>query len=481
VKKAKKSTFFIVFIVIMAFAYTTFFGVAYYHGDIDDIYLKGLNDIRLGIDVKGGVDATFSPADDINATNEQMDAVLETIKMRLASQNILDSETYVDHENDNVIVRFPWQAGETEFNPEEAVQELGQTALLLFIKGDDKVSAVYRENYINGIGDEDKIVLTGANVTKATDGVNRDETGTIEYIVDLEFDDVGRASFGAATTELYSEGGQISIWMDDVCISSPTVQAPLTDGRGQISGQFTAATAKQLADQINSGALPFKLETTSFKTISPTLGQGALDAMLLAAVIAFAFIACFMMFFYRLQGFVAVIVLIWQLAGILAFCSGYFGFMPSSTLTIPGIAGIILSIGMGVDANVINGERVKEEINSGKSLDSALKLGFDRAFSAIFDGNITVVIVAITLMGAFGVPDSMFAKMLNPVFHWFGISTEGAVYSFGFTLLTGVILNQTSVLASRLMLTSLAKFKCFRNKKFYGTGITVKSAAKAAK
>jgi protein-export membrane protein SecD len=194
--------------------------------------------------------------------------------------------------------------------------------------------------------------------------------------------------------------------------------------------------------------------------------------MLLSSVIAFAFVGVFMLAIYRLQGFVAILGLIGQIAGILAFTSGWFGIMPSATLTIPGIAGIILSIGMGVDCNVINGERIKEEINSGKSLDTALNNGFDRGFSAVFDGNITVVIVAIVLMGAFGVPDSIFAKLFAFAFSWFGVSTEGAIYSFGYTLLTGIILNQImGVGACRLMLVSLAKFKPFRNKKLYGVGI----------
>ncbi len=143
--------------------------------------------------------------------------------------------------------------------------------------------------------------------------------------------------------------------------------------------------------------------------------------------------------------------------------------MPSSTLTIPGIAGIILSIGMGVDANIITSERIKEEINAGKSLDTALRLGYDRAFTSIFDGNITVIIVAAVLMGAFGAPDGFFAKMLNIVFRYFGVSTNSTIYSFGFTLLAGVILNFVmGVLASRLMLFSLSKFKAFRNPKLYG-------------
>jgi preprotein translocase subunit SecD/SecD/SecF fusion protein len=202
------------------------------------------------------------------------------------------------------------------------------------------------------------------------------------------------------------------------------------------------------------------------------LGKGALDAMLLSAIIAFVFVAIFMLALYRLQGFVAILGLLGQIAGILAVTSGWFGFMPSATLTIPGIAGIILSIGMGVDCNVINGERIKEEINSGKTLDTALNNGFDRGFAAVFDGNVTVVIVAVVLMGAFGVPDSIFAKLFAFAFSWFGVSTEGAIYSFGYTLLTGIVLNQImGVFACRAMLVSLAKFKPFRNKKLYGTGI----------
>ena len=144
---------------------------------------------------------------------------------------------------------------------------------------------------------------------------------------------------------------------------------------------------------------------------------------------------------YKIPGFVAVLGLIGQVAGMIAAVSGYFGFMNSATLTVPGIAGIILSIGMGVDANVITSERIKEELRAGKTLDGAINAGFERGFTAIFDSNITVVFVAVILMGAFGVPDSIFAKMLKWVFFMFGPSTEGAVYSLGYTLLVGIILN----------------------------------------
>jgi preprotein translocase subunit SecD/SecD/SecF fusion protein len=124
---------------------------------------------------------------------------------------------------------------------------------------------------------------------------------------------------------------------------------------------------------------------------------------------------------------------------------------------------------MGVDCNIITGERIKEELNTGKSLESSLQAAYKRSFTSILDGNMTVIIVAIILMGAFGVSSSFFAKVLSFLFRWFGVSTEGTIYSFGFTLLTGVIFNFImGVVASRLMLTSLSKFKCFQNRKLYG-------------
>ena len=197
--------------------------------------------------------------------------------------------------------------------------------------------------------------------------------------------------------------------------------------------------------------------------------MGALEAMVVAGLISFALIAVFMISVYKLPGMVAVISLAGQVAGTLAFVSGYFGFKDSSILTIPGIAGIILAVGMGGDANVITAERIKEEITNGKTLDGALNSGYQRAFSAILDGNVTMILVAIILMGAFGTPDSICSKALHFVFFMFGPSTAGTIYSFGFTLLTGTVLNLFfGVLCSRLMLMSLSGFKAFRNPRLYG-------------
>ena len=472
-RKVKKPVFFIVFAVIALFTLTTLFGVHSQYGDIVTTYVHGVNDIRLGIDIQGGVDVTFEPADDVDATKEQMDAALETIKLRLANQNISDSETYVDYKSNRIIVRFPWQAGETDFDPEAAVKELGETAELTFRYGTDTTT----DSDGNTIPSGD-IVLTGADVDKADTGATQDSTtGEYTWMVTLNLNESGKEKFYEATSALYQQQGQISIWMDNTMISAPSVSAVISDGKATITGNFTYESAKELADKINSGALPFSLETTSFKTISPTMGEGALTTMVLAGLITLVLIVIYMIVLYRLLGVVASLTLIGQVAGMLAAVSGWFGFMPSTTLTIPGIAGIILSVGMGVDANIITGERIREELRKGKNLDTALHSGYHRAFSAIFDGNLTGIIVSIVLMGAFGVPESIWAKFFNStIFRFFGATTEGVIYSFGFTLMTGLIMNFImGVLAARLMTMSLSGFKCFQNKKLYGGGIHVKA------
>jgi SecD/SecF fusion protein len=468
VKKVKKQFFFFVFILIFLFAYSVIFGVKYYYGDNETVYIKGVDDIRFGIDIKGGVDVTFAPDTGIDATNEQLDSAKEVIVQRMVNQNITEYECYVDYGNDHIIVRFPWKEGESDFNPEAAVKELGETAVLTFREGVE----VDATGLYTGITAEN-VILEGKDIARAEPAYYPDEqTGQYIWVVSLQLTSEGAVKFAEATTRLAPSQGVISIWMDDTVVSAPAVQSAITDGNAQISGNssdpFTAESAKALADKINSGALPFKLATVSFSTISPSLGQGALNAMVLAGIIAFICIAIMVLCVYRLMGFVTVIALVGQVAGTLAFVSGWFGFQNSSVLTIPGIAGIILAVGMGVDANVITGERIKEELYNGKTLDGAISSGFKRAFSAILDGNVTMVLIAIILMGAFGTPDSIFSKALSFAFFMFGPSTAGTIYSFGFTLLVGTILNLVfGVFCSRLMLTSLSRFKKLRNPVLY--------------
>ena len=442
------------FSIIVLFSLANLFGLKTYNGDIETVWIKGVNDIRMGIDIRGGVDVTFTPPEEYDATNEQMDSAKEVIVQRMVSLGITDYECYIDYNNDRIITRFPWKKNDASFDPEAAVKELGETAMLRFIEGMESTGA---------------LILEGKDVESAYPTQQQKETGGYEWVVGLKLSASGVSKFADATTRLAPSHGVISIWMDDTRISYPNVSNPILNGSAVIQGSFDQESAKSLADKINSGALPFKLETSSFSTISPSLGTGALEAMVIAGIISFILIAIFMICVYKLPGLVASISLVGQVTGTLAVVSGFFGPLYGSILTIPGIAGIILAVGMGVDANVITAERIKEELRVGKTLDGALKNGYERAFTAIFDGNVTTVIVAVVLMGAFGTPDSLFSQLLSWVFFMFGPSTAGTIYSFGYTLVTGVLLNFImGVLASRLMLMSLSRFKPLRNKKFYG-------------
>lgn len=459
-KRTAKPIFFIVALLILALAFTTVFGVYTSYGDRRDTVIRGAKDIRFGIDIRGGVDVTFGPKDEsLNATDLQLNGVKAVIEERLVLKNITDYEIYADVNNDQVVVRFPWSADEANYDPTEAIGEIGQTAQLAFHIGGDTDSETGKPT-----GD---LVLTGNDVQSAKAEINQE---THEYVVSLELKESGKKAFADATAKQKEAKGTISIWLDDQMISNPTVSAHITDGMAVISGGFTTmAEAQDLANLITSGSLPFELEVKSSGTINPTMGEKALDAMVLAGVIAFLLIAVFMLIYYRVPGFVAVIALIGQVAGSIAAVSGYFGFFNSFTLTLPGIAGIILSIGMGVDANVITAERIKEEIRAGKTIDGAIRSGSKESFWAIFDGNITVIIVAAVLMGVFGPSDSVFGWLLSPVMRWFPVATTGAVYSFGYTLLVGIIFNFImGMTASRLMLSSLSRQKWLRKPWLYG-------------
>lgn len=462
-KRTSKSVFFIVALLILALTYTTFFGVYKYYGDRRDTIIRGAADIRWGIDIKGGIDATFGPGEGVeNVTDEQLERVKDVISQRMVGQNITDSELYTDTANQQIIVRFPWKENETAFDPQQAIEELGKTAQLAFYKGSSKTEkdADGKEKTVPA-GER---ILTGDDVESAKAAMEQTkENGSPEPVVRLQLKSSGKKSFADATTEL-AGNGKISIWLDDEMIEAPDVNSAITDGTCIISGGFsTLSDAASLANLINSGALPFHLEVKSFGTIEPTLGLQALDVMVYAGLIAFILISIYLLFYYRLPGFIAVLSLMGQAAGSIAAVSGYFGFLNSFTLTLPGMAGIILSIGMGVDANVITSERIKEEIRAGRTIDGAIHVGSKSSFWAIFDGNITVIIVAIVLMGVFGPPDGFWATLLTPVLRWFPAATTGSVYSFGYTLFVGIIFNfLVGVTASRLMLKSISRFKFLR-------------------
>lgn len=416
-KKINKSTCWIVAIIILATTYLSIFGL-----EIGKFKVPSANEMRYGIDIRGGVEAYYFPKDyEGDPTDEELDSAKRIIAARCDAQNILDRVITVDNERNSILVRFPWKADETEFDAEKAITELGETALLTF-----------RDP-------EGNVLLSGGNVKEAMAGQDP-QTGL--PVVTLEFDEEGAQKFEEATGALV--GKRMSIYMDEILLSSPNVKEKIAGTSAVITGLESAEYARDLASKINSGSLPFSLESKDYSIISPTMGAKALDVMVYAAVIAFILICLFMMFYYRLPGVVAVFALMLQVAGQILALS-----VPKITLTLPGIAAVILSIGMGVDANIITAERIKEEIADGKTVMAAVHSGFHKAFSSVFDGNITVIIVAIILM----------------------IFGSGTMLSFGYSLLTGVILNfLCGVLASKLMMKSICQYKAFKKPGFYGNG-----------
>ena len=460
-KRTSKSVFFIVAVLILALAYTAFFGVYTNYGDRVDTVFRGAADIRTGIDISGGIEVTFAPKDEgVDATDAQINAMKDSLVRRMIAQGITDYEAYTDTDNDQVILRFPWKKGETDFDAEKAIKELGKTDVLEFYLDTQESTGLPTTK-----PEKSDFIFDGSLVESAAP--MWDENGN--PALSLTFKEEGKKKFADAT--LKQKGtGTISIWLNDgttsTCISNANVKEHITNGEASITsdgGSFTYDEMVSLANQINSGALPFGIEAKNTNTIAASLGERSLEIMLIAAMIAFVLIAVFMVVYYRLPGFVALLSLIGQIAGSIAVVSGYFSFFNSFTLTLPGIAGIILSIGMGVDANIITAERIKEQVRSGKTIDSAIHNGCKESFSAIFDGNITVIIVAVVLMGVFGPADSFFAKIMKIFLFMFPVSASGAVYSFGFTLLAGIIFNFIMcVTFSRLMLKSLSRFKFLR-------------------
>ncbi len=401
-----KTTFVLIIVFTLLIAYLALFG---YHSDF--LNLKGAGEMRFGIDIRGGVDVAFSPKDlDRKPTVDELEAARTVIELRLDSSNILDRDVTIDSQNGYIFVRFPWKTGETDFDPAKAIAELGSVAHLTFRDPDGK------------------IVLEGKDVAGKT-SASADPNNPGTYMVQMKLNAEGTKSFSEATSRLAPSRQPIYIYMDDTEVSAPRVQSAITTGDCVISSIATAEEAILLSNQINSGALPFSLHTENYSAISPTLGSNALQLMLEAGILAFLLICIGLVLYYRLSGVVAVISLILQVAGqLIMLC------WPQFTVTLPGIAGIILAIGMAVDANIIASERIREELRAGKAIPAAVASGFKQSFSSIFDGNVTVLIVSVIMM-ALG---------------------SGAILSFAYTLLFGIIMNFVAgVFVTRLLTMSV--------------------------
>lgn len=474
-KRTPKAAFFIVAVLIITLCVTAIFGVYAQYGDRTDTVIRGISDIRWGVDIQGGVDVVFGPADEnANPTDEQIDAVKTIIEKRLVAQNITDYEAYADSANGQVIVRFPW-ANKSQ-SAESLVADLGRTGMLQFYEGNAT------ETKDGQTVPKGTLVLDGNDVASAEaiyTQVDEKDT-TPQYVIALKLNDSGKKAFSDATKKLSATNpkGKISIWLDFgeawakdkgearyQMLQDPDVQSHISNGEAIITGFADYESAKEIADLITSGALPFSITDKSISVISPTMGANALTAMGIAAIIAMIAVCVLMIVIYRLPGLVAAIALCGQMALTVAAISGYFGFLNSFTMTLPGVAGLILSIGIGVDCNVITAEAIRDELRAGKTIDGAIRSGSKGSFSAIFDGNITVLIVAAVLMGVFGSSDGIFGWL----FSWLPVSTTGSVYSFGYTLLIGVVTNFVmGMWLSRIMLRSISRLKIFRNPWFYG-------------
>ena len=239
-KRVRKPVFFIIALLIFALSCVSFFGIYGLYGDMPVTYIKGVKDIRWGIDIKGGVEATFKPAGEIDATNEQLDAAKSIIETRLVKNNITDYELYADYSNDKIIVRFPWKEDETDFNPEKAIDELSATASLTFREGKEYDSTSYDSDgnlvYKTPAGvTKETILIEGKDIASAQAMTSKNQTtNQLEYSVQLNFTDEGKEKFAEATSRLV--GNTISIWMDDIMISYPTVNTAITDGVASITG-----------------------------------------------------------------------------------------------------------------------------------------------------------------------------------------------------------------------------------------------------
>lgn len=471
-KRTPKAAFFIVAVLIITLCVTAIFGVYAQYGDRTDTVIRGISDIRWGVDIQGGVDVVFGPADEnANPTDEQIDAVKTIIEKRLVAQNITDYEAYADSANGQVIVRFPW-ANKSQ-SAESLVADLGRTGMLQFYEGNAT------ETKDGQTIPKGTLVLDGNDVSSAEaiyTQVSETDT-TPQYVIALKLNDSGKKAFSDATKKL-AKTGKISIWLDFgeawakdkgearyQMLQDPDVNEHISNGEAIITGFSDYESAKEIADLITSGALPFSITDKSISVISPTMGANALTAMGIAAIIAMIAVCVMMVVIYRLPGLVAAIALCGQMALTVAAISGYFGFLNSFTMTLPGVAGLILSIGIGVDCNVITAEAIRDELRAGKTIDGAIRSGSKGSFSAIFDGNITVLIVAAVLMGVFGSSDGIFGWL----FSWLPVSTTGSVYSFGYTLLIGVVTNFVmGMWLSRIMLRSISRLQIFRNPWFYG-------------
>lgn len=406
--------------------------------------------IKKGLDLAGGVSITYLVDGDEAPSEEDMSDTIYKLQKRVENYST-EAQVYKEGTN-RINIEIP---GVSDAN--RILEELGQPGTLLFIKATD---ADGNANYSIGITDDGNydyvltksldelradgsIALDGTMVASAQATTSSSGSGTKdkEYVVSVAFTEEGTQAFAEATTEAYQKGETIGIYYDGRFVSVPKVNEPITGGQAQISGMADFAEADNLATTIRIGGLKLGLTELRSNVVGAQLGSKAIETSLEAGVIGFAIVCVLMIVVYLLPGFVASIALvIYVLLTLLALNA------LNITLTLPGIAGIILSIGMAVDANVIIYARIREEIAAGKTVQSAIKIGFDKAKSAILDGNITTLIAAVVL----------------------GVKGSGTVKGFATTLGLGIVLSMfTALIVSRIIVNAFFAVG-LKSEKLYG-------------
>ncbi|MCR5673871.1 MAG: protein translocase subunit SecD [Lachnospiraceae bacterium] len=423
----------VILLLIAGFGYMVMYGVG-----VDAVgSAKG---IHLGLDLAGGVSITYQAVGEESPSSEDMDDTVYKLQQRVEGYS---TEALVYKEGtDRVNIEIP---GLSDANA--VLEELGRPGSLYFINHLDKDG---NENYdaygnlnksIDELIADGSVVLTGSNVTESRAGGIKNDMGNTEYVVELTLDEEGTKKFAEATTVAAKTQDTIMIYYDGKAASIPVVKTAITGGMAQISGQKTVEEAEQLASTIRIGGLKLELEELRSNVVGAQLGSEAISRSLKAGVIGFGIIVLFMCAVYFIPGLASSIALVLYCL-IMIFCLNFF----DMTLTLPGIAGIVLSIGMAVDANVITFARIREEIASGKSVQSSIDEGYKKALSAIIDGNVTTLIAALVL----------------------GVMGTGSIKGFAQTLALGIVVSMiTALFVTKLILRAFFALG-IKAEKWYG-------------
>lgn len=447
-KKRTAAVLLILFLIAsVGMGYVAFFGIG-------SGKTGSMANIKQGLDLAGGVSITYQVVGEEAPSSEDMSDTIYKLQKRVENYS---TEAQVYQEGDNRInIEIP---GVSDANA--ILQELGQPGSLYFIyqtneageanytlTGFDEEKGKYIYSLTKSIDElmaEGSIPLDGTKVAAADAGATQSSGALqeMEYVVELTFTQEGTEAFAKATERAYNKGESIGIYYDGELVSVPNVISVITGGQAQITGMESIEEAKTLASTIRIGGLSLELEEMRSNVVGAQLGSDAIKTSLKAGAIGLAIVCIFMIVVYFIPGLTSAIALLIYVIMTLLVLNGF-----NLTLTLPGVAGVILAIGMAVDANVIIFARIREELATGKTVKSSIKIGFDKATSAIVDGNITTFIAAVVL----------------------ALKGSGTVKGFAQTLMIGIILSMFTAMVVTRVLLYLFYAVGFQDEKWYGIG-----------